>query len=208
MNAAQLLLPMIAKVPNAMARSEYVRQLAERLHLDETAVLAELAKVQPRAAVSPERPSQGTGRAEESSRVSITQGPESLLTALVLDDPLRWREAQERLSLDDMTQPALRHILEVVDEALNTGAEPTPAQVVSRLSEGGRGQLVTALIASLQSVDAKAQAFEECLKRIHARSQERLLEQLRTQMKQAQDAGEETKVRRLLAEYQVQVKGG
>ena len=36
--AAQFILPTIAKVPNAMLRSEYVRMLAERLHLDEEAL--------------------------------------------------------------------------------------------------------------------------------------------------------------------------
>ncbi len=207
-SAAQVLLPMIAKVPNAMARSEYVRQLAERLHLDEAAVLAELAKVQPRAAMSAERAPRGSAQADAGASASITRGPESLFTALVLDDPLRWKQAQDRLTLEDITQPALRHILDVVQELLSTGVEPSPAQVISRLSEEGRGQLVTALVASVQSVDARAQAFDECVRRIHARSQERMLEQLRTQMKQAQDAGEETTVRRLLAEYQVQVKGG
>jgi len=210
--AAQLILPTIAKVPNAMLRREYVRLLAERLHLDEEAVTQELAKAQPRATTwsGPNV----TGRAAGSraangtaTRRVIAQGPERLLTALILDDPARWRQAQD-LSLEAITDPTLRHLLGVVRALVTGDYSPTSAQVVSRLSEVGEEALVTELIASTQTLASQEDAFQDCLRRVRTSAHKRELAQLRRQLETAQEAGHETDVQRLLVEYQRQVKGG
>ena len=131
-----------------------------------------------------------------------------LLTALVLDEPARWKHAQDQVSLDDIADPALRRILEVIGELEGAGHPARPAQVISRLADEGQGALVTELVSTAQSLSSKEQAFEECLRRVRAHAQKQLLEQLRDQMRAAQDAGADTEVRRLLAAYQEQVKGG
>ena len=210
--AAQFILPTIAKVPNAILRSEYVRLLAERLHLDEGAVAKELAKAQPRPFALDPRTKTGLGTDSGSAQTPVLRvpvdGPERLLTALVLDEPLRWKQAQGQVSFDDISDPLLRRILEIVDELDAAGKPATPAQVVSRLSEPGEGALVTELVAGAQSVVSKEQAFEECVRRVRTKSRERMLEQLRQQIHAAQTAGTDTEVRQLLTRYQQQVKGG
>jgi DNA primase len=195
--AAQFVLPTIAKVPDAMLRSEYVRLLADQLHLDEGAVAEELAKAQPRS--SP------VSLSMESRRPltrAIAQGPERLLTALVLDEPSRWKQAQGQLSLEDVTDPTLRRILTVVCELEAAGHPATPASVVSRLSEEGQGSLVAALVELAQSLSSKEDAWRDCLRRLHANTRTRELANLREQLQAAQDAGYELEVQRLLAEYQ------
>ncbi len=206
--AAQFILPTIAKVPNAMLRREYVRLLAERLHLDEEAVTQELTKAQPRTATWSAPDAAGSRAAGGSGkRRVIAQGPERLLTALVLDDPARWRQAQD-FSLEAITDPTLQHLLRVVHALVTGDYSPTSAQVVSRLSEGGEEALVTELIASTQTLASKEDAFDDCLRRVRANAHKRALAQLRRQLETAQEAGQETDVQRLLVEYQRQVKGG
>ena len=198
--AAQCILPTIARIPDAMLRSEYVRLLAERLRLDEAAIAKELARAQPRqpALSSPVRPVQAA---------SAAQGPERLLTALVLDEPSRWRQVQAQIGLEEIADPSLRRILQVVDELSDAGGSVSPAQVISRLSETGDGALVTELVSLAHSVISHDTALEECVRRGRGRIHKQLLEQLRHQLQQAQDTGTETEVQRLVKLYQVQVKG-
>ena len=205
--AAQFILPTIAKVPDAMLRSEYVRLLAERLRLDEEAVAKELEKARPRGnavafADNRQRSMTATGAQ------STAPGPERLLTALVLDEPSRWERVQAAMSLDGVTDPALHRILGVVGELVTTRRDATPAQVVSRLSDEGQGALVSELVAFAQSVSAKEAAFEDCVRRLRVNARQRHLAELREALHAAQTAGQEQQVRRLLAEYSREVKGG
>jgi DNA primase len=195
-SAARFVLPTIARVPDAMLRSEYVRLLAERLRLDEHAVAEELAKAQPRT--------QAARAASATPPVGRVKAPgsERLLAALVLDDPSRWRHTRERIGLDDITDPALRRILTVVCEREAAGQPATPAHVVSRLPEAGDSALVTALVGEAQSTPLKDEAFEDCLRRLEAASRKRQRDQLVEQIRTAQDAGQERDVKRLLAELQ------
>lgn len=194
--AAQFVLPTIAQVPDAMLRSEYVRLLAERLQLDEAAVAEELAKAQPR----------GSAVAAAANRrrapAPVTRGPERLLTALILDEPVRWKQMHERLSVNDVRDPMLRRILSVVGEIDAQGRSVQPAQVVSRLSEHEERALLTELVEYAQSVPSKPEAFEDCLRRLSADARKRQLAQLREQIQTAQVAGQDAEAQRLLGEYQ------
>lgn len=208
-NAAQFVLPTIAKVPDAMLRAEYVRLLADRLRLDEQAVAQELAKAQPRFSALPVagrgRPGARESRGETAATV---QGPERLLTALVLDDPSRWQQVvQAGLSLDDVTDPTLRRILSVVCELEAAGAPSTPAHVISRLMEAGDGGVVTDCVGLVESLASTDDAFSDCLRRLAATARDRALAQLRESIRTAHEAGHDGEVQRLLAAYQQRVSG-
>ncbi len=213
-SAAQFVLPTIARIPDAMLRSEYVRLLAERLRLDEQAVAEELAKAQPRAVAT----SRGTGTtptgrnrvtARAAARTSTVSGAERLLAALVLEEPARWSQLQERIEIGWLSEPAVRRILVVVGELSAAGQVVSPAHVISRLSaaqtevgpEGAPAALVTELVELAQSVSARDEAFEECVRRLESRARAHELLLLRERMRAAQDAGHERDVTQLLAEY-------
>jgi DNA primase len=220
--AAQFVLPTIARIPDAMLRREYVRLLAARLDLDEAAVAHELANTKPRPSMPPgssaapvstpgraTRATTGQGSASRSAAhgpapaiVRGGPGAERLLVALVLDDPARWKQAQPVYAIEHITDPILRRVLEVVCELAAAGRPATPAHVVSRLLEEGQGGLVTELVELAQSLASKEDAFDDCLRRLRAEVGERVRAQLREHIRAAHEAGEEREVRRLMAEYQ------
>jgi DNA primase len=220
--AAQFVLPTIARIPDAMLRREYVRLLAARLDLDEAAVAHELANAAPRPSLpsrssaapvgAPGRATQamaGQGSASRSAAhgpaLSIVRGgpgAERLLVALVLDDPARWEQAQPVYSVEEMTDPILRRILEVICELASAGRPATPAHVVSRLLDEGQGGLVTELVELAQSLASKEDAFGDCLRRLRAEADARVRVRLRERIRAAHEAGEEREVRRLMADYQ------
>ena len=204
-SAAQFVLPTIAKVPDAMLRSEYVRLLAGRLRLDAGAVVEELAKVQPRSqAATP------SGGRRPESRPSAAPGPERLLTGLVLDEPGRWREGAEGCVLEAITDSTLRRILGIVGELQAAGISATAAHVISRLAEdpAASAALVAELVELAQATTDKDHAFADCARRLHAGSRKRDQAQLRQQIQAAQEVGQEREVQRLLANYQTTLRGG
>ena len=204
-SAARFVLPTIAKVPDAMLRSEYVRLLADRLRLDAGAVVEELGKVQPRPQTAA-APSERRGVA----RSSAAPGPERLLTGLVLDEPSRWRKDAQGGLLDAITDPRLRRILGIISELQAMGVSATAAHVVSRLAEDQEvpAVLVAELVELAQSVTEKDEAFADCARRLRAGAHKRDQAQLRQQIQAAQEAGQEREVQRLLADYQTTLRGG
>ena len=204
--AAQIVLPTIAKVPDAMLRSEYVRLLAQRLRLDETAVTQELAKARPRDAA----PTAARALRADAARPATPtpQGPERLLAALLLDDPRRWRQVEGRIALDDVTDPTVREILTIVRALEASQPPPTPAQVVSRLPDPAQAGLVTALVELAQSLASKEVALEDCVRRLLDQRERRTLAALRERIEAAQHAGQTDDVQRLLTDYQQRLPAG
>ncbi len=211
--AAQFVLPMVAKVSNAMLRAEDVRLLAERRRLDEDAVLEELRKAKPRnvpQTAAPVAKRQGSGR-----------GVEALLTALVLDRPARLDAIRGEPLVEQLSDRRLWRIVATIAELREAGQrEPAPAQVISRLSgvPAGAGQaglaeeelgpLVSELVQLAQAQPDSDAVFEGCVRRLRADGRKRQLEQLRGQMQIAQQLGREQDVTRLLTAYQQLVKEG
>ncbi len=197
--AARFVLPTLAKVPDAMLRTEYARQLADRLRLELPAVQEELAKAQPRG-----MPARAAAPAAANRRVE-GPGAERLLTALVLEDPSRWAEAKQALELEDVTEPVLRQILMIVDAA---AGQASPAQIISRVSADGAESLVAELVELAQSMADASGAFADCLQRVQLEARRRRVDELQRQLQAAQEAGHDADVEGLLREIQLQVKGG
>jgi DNA primase len=194
--AAQFVLPTIAKVPDAMMRSECVRLLSDRLRLDAGAVAEELAKTRPRGSAAP---AASVSRLAARSAPAAPPGPERLLTALVLDEPSRWTAGtDDRLAIEEVTDPALRRLLTVVCELEAAGEPATPAQVISRVSGEGQAALVTALVELAQTVAAKGEAFADCVRRIRQNTERREQLLLREQLRAAETAGNNLETQRLV----------
>jgi len=197
--AAQFVLPTIAKMPNAMLQSEYLRLVASRLRLDEEAVRRELAAARPRetAATSRARPSR-----------SSPLGAERFAMALALDDPRRWDRVRDALTLEDLEDPLSRRMFAVIAALASNDADPTVPQVISRLTDEGQSAAVAQLVEEVDAVADKDEALESCLRRVEQQAGKRRQATLREEIRLAQDAGRDEDVTRLLGAYQVMVKGG
>ncbi|MBI3088416.1 MAG: DNA primase [Candidatus Omnitrophica bacterium] len=206
--AAQFILPTIAKVPNAMLRAEYVKRLAESLRLDESAVAAELGKVQPRTAppsgASPER-NRGTAATitvrAHAARAS-GRSAERLFTALLLDQPGRWEAAKSAVSLDHLTDARLRRILAVLCELQAAQRDAVmPAQVISRLQEDELIRLVSELVQVAQAEPEQDEAFRKCVQRLQQNARKRELDQLPELIRLAHELGNTDEETRLLTNH-------
>ncbi|MBI4597223.1 MAG: DNA primase [Candidatus Omnitrophica bacterium] len=200
--AAQFVLPTIAKVPDAMLRSEYLRLLAERLALDESAVATELAKSGRRLAASlrmtePERQPAASRRDR-----SMATGAEQLLTALIIEEPQRLSALQGRLSLEEIRDAALRRILIQVSDMMSASGQATAAQVMSRLTDAEEQSIVAMLVELAQTTASKEGALEECIRRIGAKTKQQRIERLQEQLRSAEASGRHETVQQLLSQVQ------
>lgn len=212
--AAQFVLPVIIKVPDAILRREYIRQLADRLRLDEAAMLAELGKLSAKDSDRKARASAAESAADQAGVRVTVKGPEALLVAMVMDAPRRWLKARAHLQVSRFEDEGLRRVLAIVDELCKPRENPQPvttAQIVSRLVSDGEEALVAMLMQLLQSVPASDAVFEDCLRRLNERALQQQAKDKYAEIRLAQESGHSTNLPQLLSEYQqlmVQVKGG
>jgi DNA primase len=201
--AAQFVLPTVAKVPNAMLRREYVRLLAERLALDEQAVGEELGRVAP-------RPRVGAGGRQAMPRAGAAalaaRGAERMLAALLLEEPSRWDRLAGELTSAAFEDAEAAGVVEQIARARAEGQALTAAQVVSRLAQAGRGASAQGLLALTRGVDSPEAVLEECVRRLREEARARQLRELRRQLQEAQASRDEAGVARLLSTYQRQIR--
>ncbi|MBI3323978.1 MAG: DNA primase [Candidatus Omnitrophica bacterium] len=214
--AAQSALGVIAKAPDAMLRAEYVRMLAARLRIDESAMADELAKLRRDPAES-RRGSAVRSFALQPS--SPGRGAERALAALILDEPHRWNAVRTRIPLEQIVDERLRQILGLVDSLGDEQlAHTTSAQLISRLSaekpndddgastgqgeEGSLGRLISELVQLAQSMPSKEKVLQESIRRLHTEHQKRRLAELRQEIHRAQELGHEQELEQLLSGYQ------
>ena len=197
--AVQSLLTTLTKVPDRVLRAEYVRMVADLLHLDEQAVSAELSRAR---VTAPRRP------VEPMPKAQPLQGVEPLLTALIVDRPQRLDSVKNERLIEQIRDARLRRVLCAVAEvrATQTG-EPEPAQIISRLEGQGMEPLVAELVELAQTVSSKEQAFRDCVDRLAADAHKRRVFSLRDRIQEAQRSGHEREVTQLLQDYQRLVKG-
>ncbi len=202
--AAQGALATVARVPDAMRRREYVRLLAQRLHLDERAVLEELEKTHTRL----QRQGPNTLHQESAARGGLQRPAEvdtveRLFSALLLDDPSRFeRIVKEWELLEQLKDSQLRGLLMALNELRAVSPHLGPAQLISRLQEGERARLVAELVPVAQREPAKDEAFRKCVERLRHRARAHQQAQMQDQLRVAQELGRDDEVRRLLMKLQ------
>jgi DNA primase len=191
--AAQFILPTVAKVPNAMLRMEYVRLIAQRLDLDEAAVSEELRKVKPRE-LQPVRQRRPAAREPAS-------GAQELFVALRLDAPARWDSVKEEDLLEQLGDGRLRRLVDMLTEwRAVTPQAPSPAQVISRLSDPEAAALVSRLVQLVLTIGDKEAAWRTCMQRLRGAARTRHLSHLETQLRRAQQSARDQEFARLLAD--------
>jgi len=206
---ARQVLANIAKVSDALIQREYVRRLAQTLDMEETAVNAELRKLLGRPAKETRKPEMRKPAAPATHSTGVsTNGPERLVTALILDDPARLLRVAAVAQPENFRDAGLRALYERIQRLRADSVDLTAAQVLSRLEDEGQSRLAGELLGLAETIADKEAALEDALLRLRRQARSKHLRSLQDQLRQAQDAGRDEDVDQLLNEYQQQVKGG
>lgn len=192
--ACQEILPSLAKIENAILRSEYIRELAERLFLKEGDILSELKKIKV------------PGWEKEKGSPAQKKGPsfpsaEAMLLKLLLDDR-RWVDfAKERIDPSELSDGRAQKILEALYRPVRSEAAIPVARLVTELGEAiGEDILSEWLLESLDLLD-KEKALADCIRGIKLGNKNRYLQSLEQKIKEAEASREDSRLKELLEEF-------
>jgi len=199
----QEILPTIKRVPNAIQRGEYIRQLGESLGVAESLLWKELARVKLNTAWQPEE-------LAVSPAPAAAMQPEDLLAGLLLEEPKRIAQIEGRLALENLKDPVIRHIVERLLEASKQGSLPKDhrhlAENMPREITGQWESRLARWLAGADSIAEKDHALDDVLARIRRDRSKASLENLQTLIHQAEQAGDGERAEELILEYNRLIK--
>jgi DNA primase len=194
------MLPTIAKVTDAVLKSEYIKRLGERLQVSEGALLSELKKVKPDREYEPsEELSSSAGR-------SPAAMAEKIIIGLMLDDPEMIPQVKENLKSEDFADEGTRKIAEEIFKSYGDGRSFKPAQLINKLAESDLTVLIAEATSLTDDIKDKPKNLVDCIKWIRCNNAKSRLSELQNLIKVAQMMGDEKRVTQLVAEYSGLIK--
>jgi DNA primase len=192
------MLPTIAKIPNAVLKSGYIRTLADNLAIEEAAVREELKKVRPdyssartAAAGADSTPKAGSKKCKLS---------EKILAGLLVDDNNYIKMVRENLTLEDFQDPVIRSIVEVLFRCQEESKAVTPGKLMSYLDDGQAHQLIPELVDCVEAIVDKKKTFADCILKIKQDNLKEKLNRLQVEIALAQSRADEDRITRLITE--------
>ena len=196
----EVILPTIVRVRSAIARSEYLKELAERLSIREEDLHLELKRF-----------GQGQRTAGSSVRPSGASQmfpPAEVLLLLLLLEETRWvSPVRQKLSPGELTDGRTQKILERLFEQDETKQEIKVSHLAQELTEQlGSRFFAEFLDGSLESLN-REKALWDCVEKIQSTHRRRRLESIQSEIKAAERLQNEAEVRRLMSEFLTLRKG-
>jgi len=183
---ANAILPYIAKVPNVLRRAALVNRLAERLHLDEGLLRAELRRGEVRSE---------TRIQPESAALKVTAAEKELLRAFVenqeLADELLEQMVDEGMVEGLLTEPIFKRFLEL----RRRGEKAEPSALEEPLNAEARQALYESLFWAVEPPDRGR--IDRHIQSLRARRARRQLDALRVAIQEAMQANDSNKLREL-----------
>ncbi|MBU0606181.1 MAG: hypothetical protein KKH77_07830, partial [Candidatus Omnitrophica bacterium] len=195
------MLPTISKIGNAVARSEMLKKLAQRLSVDEDAVKAELKKVKP----------------DFSERVMVALSPEIkhdakkaeiAVLAVLLDANGDYADiVKRRLALEEIKSSAVRDIIGAILTLRRDNKEINAARLINQFgSTSESARAISEAVNMLDSLDDKEKALDDCITRIKKDNMKDRLTLLQESIRIAHSQKDAKKVKDLVTEYNGLVK--
>ena len=194
------MLPTIAKVTDAVLKSEYIKKLGERIQVNEEALLSELKKVR---ADREYRPSEEISSSAGKSPASMA---EKIIIGLMLDNPETVAEVKKNLKGGDFPDDEAREIVEEIFKSHGDGKSFKPAQLISKLSGGKLAALIAEATSLVDDIKEKDKNLADCIKWVRCNNSKSRLSELQNLIKAAQMMGDEKRVTQLVAEYSGLIK--
>jgi len=180
-------LPLVARVPDRILRSEFASRLAERLQIDDGVVLERVRRALAAGRDRLEEP--GPGR-EPAREMGLTWAERGLLQGL-LDG--KAREQLDSLAPEDVEGLEGEAIFLEILALRNEGNEPTCARLLDRLGRGRTGTLLGQLVTGEEEESDPG----DCLDTLRKMQIERQLRRVQHRIDAAERAGDADEVDRL-----------
>jgi len=199
------MLPTIAKINNAVSRSDLVKKLSERLSVDEDAVKAEMKKVKTDRKLDQPFTVKPLAKRSDSRQAQI------MVLALLMDGESAVRKIKALLSNEEFNDPPIRDMVRIVFDMYDKKKEITPLRLINSLGNSDQASaLVSEAVGVLDMLVDKDRAMADCIMRIKKDNIKDQLDKLQDAIKAAHSQKDEDTVKKLVTEYNglVQTKHG
>lgn len=193
------MLPWIKLVENSIERREMVKQMSERLALEESDVLEEFNKFSQKRKLDVYSPV---------TNPKYKLSAESSLIKLLLENEEIRARVRRSIEPKDFFDTNLRQIAELLWSYDDKNKFPSIQSLINFFPEEENRDLFTFLILNKTVFRDEEKAAKDCIEHIKKRNRYRRQKELEKELRLAEAKGETETVERLLIEYQNLVKSG
>lgn len=186
------MLPTIAKIPNAVLKSGYIKRLAQRLSVGEDDLLSELKKVKKDYSYIPQ--------AQEAKAKTQTVIPpaEKILASLMLEDSVTISVVKSNLNVDDFSHAKIKKVVQKLFELDEQGEKFTAGKIMSHLEENG--DIIPELVETAECLGDRQKNLSDCISKLKKEKRKGKIELIQERIKLAQAKGDEFEIKELIAE--------
>ena len=193
----EAILPWVKLVDNSIQRREMLKQIAERLAVEECDVTEEFNRLSQRRTLPGE---------PVTVDPAYSLNAEGSLIKLILEKAPLLDEIKKEISLQDFSDNNLRQIAEII---WNYGGEnelPSSQSLINFLPGEKSRDAFTSLMLNKTVFQDETKAIRDCVGYIRKRKKIKRQKELERKIKLAETKGEDGNIKRLLSEYQNLVK--
>ncbi|MDO8729676.1 MAG: DNA primase [Candidatus Omnitrophota bacterium] len=199
------MLPTIKRVPNAIQKGEYIRQLAEVLGIGEALLWKEMERVKLQS--SDWKP-EGWLESPPPQK-SVPLSAEEVVAGLLLEDPSRAGQLEGRIGPEDCRDPAVRQVVERLMAGCREGNLPADPKELWKQFQRAPGEWegrMARWLAEADTIEDKDRALDGLVQRIQANRRQESVEGLRVSLRKSEELGNDGETVRLIAEINRLVK--
>ena len=197
--AASEMLSLVSKFNNTVAKSAYIKKLAEELSLDENSLLLELKKTGNQNSRLPPKE-------ENSSQLKAplnSNAPERLIVRLILEEQELIEQIKERLVPGDFQDKNMSQIITKMFDLFCSGKKFDTNSLINHFTDSHLSKIISEISASeWPAVSGTQRVIDECVRRIKESKRKLKQQELCARLKLAQGPGNELKLNDLLVEFQ------
>lgn len=193
------MLQTIARVPNAIIKTEYVKRLAENLDVQPQAVWEEIKKVrldrQVDIGLDFSTPASGSG-------VSCLNAAEKMLLGLALQEPQLIKQIRDYFRSNAIDEGhGFKSLLDVVCEFWNKNKTTNIAKLINFVKDEAHCKEILDAYAMAQDISDRDKCLKDCIRNIRQIYIKDRMKHLQNQIKTAQTTKDEGSLGKLLSEY-------
>lgn len=197
---ASEMLATIRRIPNEITKHGYLSELSRRLGVSEDALKVELAKSSPAVQRTPEAAQRDAAAAAVRSRGPVRTLEKQLL-GFLMHSARYWQSGMERLTLEDFVHDDARYLAKMIFEA-SDWQEIEEKRILNAVQDVESAKaLIGQAVHEVQILEDTDRAFAQCLGSLEAEKRERMLQQLRREMAEAERARDTERLKVLQIEY-------
>jgi len=198
------ILPTIAKIKNAIVKSEYMKKLSEALSVDEESLRTELKKIRPDITSYNYRYEIPDNSQKLTAKT--TRPAEGILASLMIEDNSMISLVKENLTSNDFKDDSIKNIIDSLFKLHADGKSISPSKLMNIFGTESMCALVSKLMADSEKLMDREKNAEDCIKWIKKNNLKEELNNLRSRIKTAQDSGQHDKVVELVMDYNQLIK--